>query len=233
MEPIQRRKLYQEVLERLQHRIKTGELAPGDHLPSERDLMEFYGVGRPAVREALQDMARSGIVEITHGERARVAVPSARLLMDQMAGGAQHLLRIQPDMLGHLKEARVFLETGMARLAAERATPEDVQRLRERVDEHRLALEQQDEFLARDKAFHREIATISGNPIYPTMVEALFNWASEYYQSIVRAPGLEALTLSEHERILEAIAAHDAPAAEQAMRDHLTRANELYRRIEL
>ncbi len=126
MEPIQRRKLYHEVLDRLQHRIKSGELAPGDHLPSERELMEFYGVGRPTVREALQDMARSGIVEITQGERARVAVPTAQPLIEQMAGGAQHLLRIQPDMLDHLKEARVFLEAGMARLAAERASPNDV-----------------------------------------------------------------------------------------------------------
>jgi GntR family transcriptional regulator, sialic acid-inducible nan operon repressor len=232
MEPIQRRKLYHEVLERLQQRIKSGELGPGDHLPSERELMEFYGVGRPTVREALQDMARSGIVEITHGERARVATPTARLLIDQIAGGAQHLLRIQPDMLGHLKEARVFLESGMARLAAEKAMPDDILKLRERLDEQRLALGKADDFLAQDKAFHREIAAISGNPIYPTIVEALFNWASEYYRSIVHAPGLESLTLVEHERIFKAIADHEGAAAELAMRDHLTRANELYRRIE-
>ena len=53
-DPIQRRKLYQEVLDRLMHRIEAGEFAPGDHLPSERELMEVYGVGRVAVREALQ-----------------------------------------------------------------------------------------------------------------------------------------------------------------------------------
>jgi DNA-binding FadR family transcriptional regulator len=228
-EQIQRRKLYQEVLDRLQQRIRSGELAPGDHLPSERELMEFYGVGRPAVREALQDLARSGIVEITHGERARVVVPTAQLLIGQMAGGAQHLLRTQPGMLDHLKEARVFLEAGIARIAAQRATPADVTRLRRRLDDQRDALVALDQFLGRDMAFHREIATISGNPIFPTMVEAMFNWASEYYQSIVRAPGAEDLTLAEHERIVNAIAAHDADAAEQAMRDHLLRANALYR----
>jgi DNA-binding FadR family transcriptional regulator len=78
-------------------------------------------------------------------------------------------------------------------------------------------------------AFHREIAQIGGNPIYPAIVEALFHWASEYYQSIVRAPGAEDLTLAEHERIVESIAARDPDAAAQAMRDHLTRANALYR----
>ena len=61
-DPIARRKLYQEVQDRLLHRINSGEIRPGDQLPSERELMEFYGVGRVAVREALQELARSGIV---------------------------------------------------------------------------------------------------------------------------------------------------------------------------
>jgi GntR family transcriptional regulator, sialic acid-inducible nan operon repressor len=229
---IQRRKLYHEVLDRLLDRIRSGEIAPGDHLPSERDLMETYGVGRPAIREALQSLERSGIVEIAHGERARVVVPTADLLIAQVAGGAQHLLRMQPDTLEHLKEARVFLEAGLARIAAERATVDDVARLRLRLREHRAALVEIDQFLARDMAFHREIAAISRNPIFPATVEAMFNWASEYYRSIVRAPGAEELTLTEHERIIDAIAGHDATAAEQAMRDHLLRANSLYRAVE-
>lgn len=230
VEQIQRRKLFQEVLDRLLQRIRSGEWAPGDQLPSERDLMAFYGVGRPAVREALQALASSGIVAIAHGERARVVVPTAQLLIAQVAGGAQHLLRSQPDMLAHLKETRVFLETGLARMAAERATDADVARLRLRLDEHRAAMVELDQFLPRDMAFHREIALISGNPIFPAIVEALFHWASEYYQTIVRAPGVESLTLAEHQRIVEAIAARDPDAAAQAMQEHLTRANALYRR---
>ena len=229
-EQIHRRKLYQEVLDRIQQRIRSGELAPGDHLPSERELMDLYGVGRPAVREALQELARSGIVEINHGERARVVVPTAHLLISQVAGGARHLLQTQPGMLDHLKEARVFFEAGMARMAAQRATDEDVARLRSRLVEQRASMVNLDQFLSRDMAFHREIATISGNPIFPAIVEAMFNWASEYYQSIVRAPGAEELTLAEHQRIINAIAAHQPDEAAQAMRDHLLRANELYRR---
>ncbi len=214
VEQIPRRKLYHEVLARLEQRIRSGELAPGDQLPSERDLMAFYGVGRPAVREALQALARGGIVEITHGERARVVVPTAQLLVAQIAGGAQHLLRLQPAMLAHMQEARVFLEAGMARLAA-----------------HRAALDNMDQFLQCDMAFHREIASISGNPIFPTLIKALFDWASAYDQSSVRAPGVEDLTLAEHARIVHAIAAHDSLGAEQAMREHLLRANALYRQL--
>jgi DNA-binding FadR family transcriptional regulator len=227
-ETIPRRKIYQEVLDRLMARISSGAIAPGAQLPSERELMDEYGVGRPAVREALQALERSGIVEIFHGERARVVVPSAQQLMSQIGGGAMHLLRTQPGTLDHLKEARLFLETGTARLAAERATEEQILKLKIAIAKQRSSLENGEDFLERDMAFHREIAEISGNPIFTSIVEATFHWASEYYQSLVRAPGAEDLTLLEHERIVEAISAHDPEAAVAAMHEHLSRANKLY-----
>jgi DNA-binding FadR family transcriptional regulator len=229
VEVIQRRKLYQDVLDRLMARIESGEIAAGGQLPSERELMEFYGVGRVAVREALQELARSGIVEISHGERARVVVPTAHLLIEQIAGGARHLLRMEPKTLDHLKEARLFLEIGMVRMAALNATIEDVQKLRERLEIHRASLTNLDQFLKRDMEFHREIARISGNPIFPAIVEALFDWASEFYQNIVRAPGAESLTLIEHQNVIEAIERKDPDAAEKAVTDHLNRASDLYR----
>lgn len=230
-EVIQRRKLYQEVLDRLMERIRSGQIAPGSQLPSERELMEEYGVGRPAVREALQALERSGIVEIAHGERARVVVPTAERLVAQIAGGAMHLLRTQPQSLDHLKGARLFLETGTARMAAQSATEEQVASLRLAVARQRAAVDNVEEFIQRDMAFHREIAAISGNPIFPAIVEALFLWASEYYRTLVRAPGAEELTLAEHGRIVDAINARDPDAAADAMRAHLTRANTLYQHL--
>ena len=230
-ETIQRRKLFHEVLERLMERIRSGTIPPGAQLPSERELMEEYGVGRPAVREALQALQRSGIVEIVHGERARVVVPTAERLVAQVAAGAMHLLQSQPGSLEHLKEARLFLETGTARLAAARATEEQVARLRLAIAQHRASMVNLTEFIERDMAFHREIAAISGNPIFPAIVEAVFRWASEYYRQLVRAPGAEELTLAEHERIVDAIAAHDCDGAAAAMHAHVSRANTLYQRL--
>jgi len=228
---IQRRKLSGAVLERLTERIAAGEFPPGGHLPSERDLMEEYGVGRPAVREALQSLERSGIISITHGERARVAVPSARALVEQIAGGAQHLLRIAPDSLEHLKEARVFLEAGLTRLAAERATEAGIAELRARLDQQRRLRADPGNFLQADMAFHRQIATMTGNPIFPAVMEGMLGWLSAHYRSLVRAPGAESLTLAEHERIMAAIAARDPAQAEAMMREHLTRANTLYQSL--
>lgn len=227
-EAIHRRKIYQEVLDRLSERIRNGSIQPGAQLPSERELMEEYGVGRPAVREALQELQRSGIVEILHGERARVVVPTAAGLISQIAGGAMHLLRSQPQALEQLKDARIFLEVGMARLAAQRATEEQVLRLQLALARQRAAISDPEVFLQRDMDFHRELAAINGNPIFPSIVEAVFRWASEHYRTLVRAPGAEELTLAEHQRIADAVAARDGEKAAEAMHAHLTRASHLY-----
>lgn len=230
--PIQRRKLFQEVLDRLIERIRSGEFRPGDQLPSERELMTTYGVGRPAVREALQALERDGIVSISHGERARVVTPTPTTLIEQIASSAQHLLTVEPGTLDHLKDARLFLETGLARLAAVKVTPEAVAALRQRLEAHVEARHRLAEFLPRDMEFHRQIAAMTGNPIFPAIIEAMFGWLGAFYVDMVSVPGAEDLTIAEHQRIFEAIAAGDADEAAAAMHDHIARANELYRQYE-
>ena len=68
-------------------------------------------------------------------------------------------------------------------------------------------------------------------PVYPAIVEAIFQSASAYCQPMVRAPGAESLTLEEHTRLVDAIEARDADAAESAVREHLSRSNERYHRL--
>jgi DNA-binding FadR family transcriptional regulator len=135
---------------------------------------------------------------------------------------------MQPEALEHVKAARMFLETGTARMAAEKASDEDVARLRLVIARQRASIADKEEFVNRDMAFHRELARISGNPIYPAIVESLFRWASDYYRPMVRAPGAEELTVAEHENIVDAIAKNDGEAAARAMEAHLGRASKLY-----
>ncbi len=81
-------------------------------------------------------------------------------------------------------------------------------------------------------AFHREIAAISGNPIYSAVAQAMFDWLAVYHVSLLRAPGAEQITIEEHERIFNGIAKHDPEEAAAAMSDHLKRASKLYRQFE-
>jgi DNA-binding FadR family transcriptional regulator len=231
--PAPRRKLADDVFAHVLGLIKGGTLRPGTLLPSERRLMEELSVGRPAVREALQALARLGLIEIRHGERARVSEPSFGLMVESMGETVRHLLVHSPASLEHLKDARVTFELEMARVAARQRTESDVRRLWMTIEEQEASAATPDRFRALDGRFHREVAAISANPIWPAVSEALFGWLSHFHVDLVHAPGLEQLTLAEHREIARAIERRDGDAAVQSMSDHLTRANELYRRAHL
>lgn len=230
--PIQKRKLADDVRERLMGMIESGELRPGDVLPSEREMMEGLGVGRPAIREAMQALERAGLIQIRHGERARVAEPSMGRMIDQMSDSMKHLLVHSAASLENLKDARLTFELEMARRAAERHDLADIARLAQTVDEQEASFGNPVAFRLLDGRFHREIAALSGNPIWPALSDALFRWLNDFHVDLVSVPGKERLTTAEHRGIIKAIASGDAEAAARAMRDHLTRASDLYRKPE-
>lgn len=231
-DPIPRRKLSHDVLDRLLNKINSGELAAGDALPSERELMHAFKVGRPAIREAMQTLQRMGLITITHGERARVIAPTARTMLDQITETARHILSTSPQTLSHLKDARIFFELGVTRTAAARAKDEDIARLEQRLAEQQAARLDFTGFLHADVAFHREIAAVSGNPIFVAVSDAMLGWLSEYHVGLLSKLGREEQTLSEHRHILDRIAAHDVDGSAAAMLTHLTRVNDLYRGAE-
>lgn len=227
--PIVRRKLSREVLDILLERINAGEFPAGSLLPPERQLMDMFGVGRPAVREALQDLQRMGLVSITHGEGARVLQPTAQSVIDQIATTVHHVLASSQQNLTYLKDARTFFEVGMVRVAAARATPQDVADLEQTIADMEAASAEFASFMRHDIAFHRKIAEITGNPVFVAVSAALLQWLSEYHVGALREVGREARTLDEHRHILDRIAAHDVEGAAAAMLGHQTRAADMYR----
>lgn len=227
--PIVRRKLGHEVQQRLLAGIRSGIYPVGELLPSERELMAQFGVGRPAVREGLQALERMGLISIVHGEGARVQPLSADSVISQISASAVHLLSGSSELLEHLKEARLAFEVAMARSAAMRATPDDIAKLREAFEAHRASFGDPMRFLETDLALHKTIAAVSGNPVYVAVSQAMLQWLRNFHEDLVRAPGAEEVTVDEHERMLDCIARHDPDGAEQAVREHLTRANQKYK----
>lgn len=228
-EQIVRRKLSDEVFARLKQLIASGALKPGDDMPSERELMERFGVGRPAIREAMQALANMGLVQISHGERAKVLALTAQSILRQMDGAAAIMLSSSSDSLEHLKSARIFFERGMAREAAERASGSDIMGLRQTLDLQRASLGDAAAFIAADMEFHSQIAAISGNPIYLALSKAMLGWLKAHHTDMLIWAGKEKLTLTEHAEIIDCIAAHDAGKAEAALVAHLERSRSLYR----
>lgn len=227
-ERITRRKLSDEVLERLLRLISEGNLKAGDAMPSERELMERFGVGRPAIREAMQSLANMGLVSISHGERARVQELTAQSIIRQVDLSAHLMLQRSSGSLEHLKAARLFFERGMVREAAQKASTDDVARLRAIVAEQRAALGKAEAFMDADMRLHTEIAAISGNPIFVSVSQAMLGWLKAYHTELLRWSGKENHTLAEHAEIVDAIAKREADAAEAAMVRHLERSSGLY-----
>ncbi|WP_191062113.1 transcriptional regulator NanR [Geminicoccus harenae] len=225
---IVRRKLSDEVFDRLAGMITSGEIGTGETLPSERVLMERFGVGRPAIREAMQALANLGLIQISHGERAKVREITARSLVRQVDLAAQLLLNASPTNLDHLKQARRFFERGMVRSAAEQATPEDIVQLRDALAAQRREIGNVPAFIRADMLFHRQITRISGNPIFEAVSEAMLSWLQAHRTDLLIWPGNEEVTLREHAEIIDRIAAHDAEGAEAAMVRHLDRSADLY-----
>lgn len=227
-ERIVRRKLSDEVFARLRDLIASGEFGPGDLMPSERDLMERFGVGRPAIREAMQALHNMGLIVVSHGERARVSELTARTMFKQIDVVARMLVSTTPETLDQLKDTRRFYERGLVRLAAERATDADLDELEEIINRQESHFGDQRLFIADDIAFHRKIAAISGNPMLEAMSESMLNWLFEYHTEMLIWTGKERITLSEHRAILDCLRERDMEAAEKAMIVHIDRSGTLY-----
>jgi GntR family transcriptional regulator, sialic acid-inducible nan operon repressor len=224
--PIIRRKLSDEVVDRLKALIAAGKLQSGQLLPSERELMDMFGVGRPAVREALQTLNTMGFVTTSRGERSRVREITAKSIIQQVDDAAHFVFSTSPTSLEHLKHARIFFERGMVREAANKATADDIAALRATIDEQRARAGEPEHFISADMRFHVRIAAISGNPLFEGVSEAMLAWLRQYHTDMLIWTGKENLTLTEHEEILGHIERHDADAAEAALVRHLARTAE-------
>ena len=228
MAPIQKKELYQSVLDRLIVTIASKEFQPGAQLPSERELMAMIGVGRPSIREAMLTLQQMGLIRISHGERARVVKPTPEAIIDQISAAMILLLADNPKGLEELKSARIMIEVGLARMAATSATANDIRFLDECIKDMQAQQGDSAAFVATDMRFHEILAGISGNSLIAAAVSGMLVWLTRFKTDMVVVKGAEQLTIEEHKLILDAIRNNDAEAAGAAMGRHLTRANALY-----
>ena len=230
MVALKRSKLFEQVAEALERRIREQDLEAGVELPSERDLMKEFGVGRPAVREALFHLQRMGLVESRPGARAQVAIPSARGVMSLVAGSARYLLSA-PEGVKHFQDARILFETGLVRNAAVMATPADIDRLGKALKANGQAIGDIRRFEQSDVEFHFAIATIPDNPIYTTLHGAIVEWLVDQRRVTLSYPGQNKQAFEAHAAIFDAIASHNPDAAAEQMRAHLEQVASLYWKV--
>jgi DNA-binding FadR family transcriptional regulator len=219
--PIRRDSPVSQVARRLLDEVTAGGHRPGARLPSERRLAESLGVGRSAIREAIAVLEVLGIVEVRVGSGTYVRGTISDLLPQAIDWGLMLGERHTRDLV----ETRRHLEAVTARLAAERATDDDIARLRARLDRMRETADTVAAFTEADVEFHLEVARIAGNTVLRDILHSVRALLRVWIQRAVDADGDTAATLAEHVRVFEAIERRDPDAATTAMGAHMESAS--------
>jgi len=207
-------------------RIRTGELKPGDSLPSERVLKEQFGISRLSLREGLARLNALGVIQVRQGRGATVRQEASASSFE----GAMALLAPSHDInnFEEFLEARMVIEGALTALAAERRTDEHLAALQGILDETRALHGSGRRFSEQDSNFHRTIATAASNRLLATIHHAIRRYFVVFRDPADEEAHLE-LVCQGHEKILECIKRQDAEAAAMAAREHLLSFVQYYR----
>jgi DNA-binding FadR family transcriptional regulator len=226
------RKLSRRLFEQLADEIKSGRLAPGERLPTEQALARAARVSRTVVREAVAALRAEGLVVTRQGVGAFVSAEPQRAPF-----------RIEPERMQTLEdilgvmELRLGVEIESAGLAAERASKTQLRAIFNALNAIEEASAAGRSAVDEDLGFHRAIAEATGNPEFPRFLQFIGRHLipRRTVSGLPERMGGEraylALIQEEHRRIYHAIAAGDARGAREAMRRHLTRSLERYRKL--
>lgn len=208
-------------LEKLRHLVREHREDVEWQLPPERELARFIGVGRRAVRRAMEVVEAEGLVWRQQGKGTFVGRRPA----------------IQPQLVGNIAgrtnplevmEARLQMEPALARMAAMRCSADDIAAL-ERLAQKTSAALDDDGWELWDSAFHRRIAECAGNGLLLSLFDVVQRIRQEPVWRLLRAKtrngDRRTLSVREHEEIVAAIAGRDGAGAERAMRRHLNAIN--------
>jgi GntR family transcriptional repressor for pyruvate dehydrogenase complex len=227
----QRLSLAEQVTRDLTARLATGELRPGDQLPTERELVDHYKVSRTVVREAISSLRAAGRLVTRQGRGAFVLEPPPEApgyrLNPAEIGTAQDMLRVM--------EVRIAIEAEAAYLAADRRQDGQVAELVALHDAFGAAAGDAEGSAGRDEEFHLRIAHLTGNGYFASLLAGLApRLLPRARLDLFRADGAARLAYHrrlqlEHGNILDAVARGDAEAARAAMRLHLTNSRERLR----
>lgn len=222
-DPVGHESLADAVVEQIESMIVDGILKEGRKLPSERELAEAMGVSRPKLREALQTLERRGLVNVRHGEGTFIATLTGRAMSPALLALYARHGRAFYDYLEYRREQEAFA----SRLAAERATQSDKERLRDILDKLQTAWEEADTEASQeaDLALHVAVVDASQNTTLIHMMASIYDLTRQglfYNRKFLRTmDGTGKKLLDQHKEIVESILATDPDRAEKAARDHL------------
>lgn len=217
LEPIQRRKVYDLVAERLLDEIVQRRLSPGEPVPTERELARSFGVGRSSVREALRVLESKGVI------RAKLGMFEIADFENPLSHSLRLLLTLEEADVRELFEVRRVIEVEMASLAAERRTDEDLAGMDEALAAMHEHIASEERYIDADIRFHLAVVAATRNRIAHRVMQAIRDILRRALGPVFHVPGSPELSTRQHQAIRDAIAAKDAEAARARMLEHLVR----------
>lgn len=203
----------------IRNKIAKGLLRPGDRLPPERVMATRLKTSRVSVREAYRSLQETGLVTIKRGAEGGAFVTDIRHA--PASRSLSLMLHLGRTSLEELTEARLLIEPPVARLAARRASLDDVEKLREVVEAQTRQVKGPGKAWNPDLHFHRLVARCSKNLPMVIMVNSLADLMVEAIRPIAIRKTQRAKTLDFHWKLLDAITRRDQDAAHDIMRDHV------------
>ncbi len=220
--------LSDEVAERLQRAILSGIFKLGDRLPSEHELAQRFGVSRVVIREALRTLENLGIVAIKGGRTGGAFVASSDVRLFQRALLLN--LRLHSLSVEELIEARLIYEPEVARLAAVRATADDLALLERILEQQREEVEHGYFAHPTNLSFHRAMAQATQNPLLEIVVQTVLELIRDRVARWTLPEGSWQRILARHERLYEALRGRESEEACRVMREHVLEVGEMLTR---
>lgn len=217
------------VSEEIMDAILSGQIGPGDRLPSERGLAQQLGVGRAVIRESLRTLEFSGFIQIKSGVEggAFAKKPDFRAL----ARFFSDLLRVGSVNIEQLTEARLLIEKNVLELVMQKNKKADLTPLDDIIKTGFTKLERGEKIRKENLTFHTVLATLSKNPIFILVINSILPIIAAFVEALDPPPRHSREILESHRDILEAIKSKNLKEALKRLEEHILYFNKEFKKV--
>jgi GntR family transcriptional repressor for pyruvate dehydrogenase complex len=218
-ESVKAQRISDEIVRQIRDALFVGKLRTGDKLPTERELSVQFKTSRTSVREALRSLEHEGVIQVKKGASGGIFV----IDVDHwpVTKSLQTLLQLRKISINDIAEVRLIFEPHAARLAAERASRDDIRELEEVVERTGEAVRTRELPRSHDLKFHKLIARATGNLVLEMLAESMLEVASKAITELHPSIDTLAHVLTCHQRVAEAVRKRDGALAFKAMHEHI------------
>ena len=214
---LERRSIAEQVADRILGMVKSGNLRPGDKLPTEAQMSVAIGISRPPLREALKALTIMGVLESRQGGRYTVT----DLSPSRLVAPFNTMLSVAEYEIAEHFECRSIVDIQAVRLCCQRAEPETRQRIMKLAVDGRAFHHDPVAFRLLDYEFHQTLNAGARNNMLCTLSQGLYDVALDVRRVASTVPGVIEISVRQHVEVATAIVARDEDAAAAAIRRHL------------